>query len=182
MSMKKLFYLFMLCAITLISCEKDDEVIGGEGHSCEEWLSEFLKNFGPRAQPNPGSVVGVVIEEGITTSFETKNPAYISEIVAYYAQPDGRLDHNEQEVFYPFGKSCSAGNIPPSIGRIEAKSVIEVEGITIVRENENRYTVTIAPNSGWGRISLHIPTVEYNRKAFSSFDIWFKGQEFRAVK
>ena len=152
--MKKLFYLFMLCAITLISCEKEDEVTGGEGHSCEECLSEFLKGFGPTAQPNPGSVGGVVIEEGVTTSFETKNPAYISDIVACYAQPDGRLDNDKQKVFYPFGISCSAGNTPPSIGRIEAMPVIEMEGITIVRENENRYTVTVAPNSGWGRISF----------------------------
>lgn len=180
--MKKLFYLFMLCAITLISCEKDDEVIGGEGHSCEEWVNEWLKNFGPTAQPTPSSVLGVVVEEGITTSFETKNPAYISEIVAYYAQPDGKLDNDAQKIFYPFGVACSAGNTPPSIGRIEVMSVIEVDGITIVRENENRYTVTIAPNSGWGRIALHIPTIEYNKKAFSSFDIWFEGQRFMAGK
>ena len=182
MSMKKLFYLFMLCAITLISCEKDDEVIGGEGHSCEEWLSEFLKNFGPRAQPNPGSVVGVVIEEGITTSFETKNPAYISEIVAYYAQPDGRLDNDKQEVLYPFGISCSAGFTPPSIDRIEAMPIIEMEGITIVRENKNRYTVTVAPNSGWGYINIYLPTIEYNKKAFTTFEVIFDGQRFKAGK
>ena len=182
MSMKKLFYLFMLCAITLISCEKEDEVIGGEGHSCEEWWTEFLEGLGPMSNPTPRNAWNVVAEEGVTISFETENPAYISNIVACYAQPDGRLDNDKQEVFYPFGISCAAGFTPPSIDRIEAMPVIEMEGITIVRENENRYTVTIAPNSGWGRISLHIPTVEYNRKAFSSFDIWFKGQEFRAVK
>jgi hypothetical protein len=180
--MKKLFYIFMLCAITLISCEKDDEVIDVEGHSCDEWLSELLKNFGPTACPTPSGVLNVVEEEGIITSFETKNPAYISEIVAYYAQPDGKLDNDKREIFYPFGIGCSAGRIPPSIGRIEAMSVIEMEGITIVRVNENRYTVTIAPNSGWGKVTLYIPTVQYNKKAFTTFDIWFEGQRFVASK
>lgn len=180
--MKKLFYLFMLCAITLISCEKDDEVIGEKGHSCEEWANEWLKNFGPTAQPTPSSVLGVVVEEGITTSFETKNPAYISQIVAYSAQPDGSLDNDEQVIFYPFGVSYSAGFVPPSIDRIEAMSVIEMEGITIVRENENRYTVTIAPNSGWGHVNLFIPTIEYNKNAFTTFNIWFEGQQFKPGK
>jgi hypothetical protein len=180
--MKKLFYLFMLCAITLISCEKDDEVIGGEGHSCEEWWTEFLKGFGPTSNPTPRNAWNVVAEEGVTISFDTENPAYISRIAAYYAQPDGRLDSDEQEVLYPFGISCSVGFTPPSIDRIEAMPVIEMEGITIVRENENRYTVTVAPNSGWGYINIDLPTIEYNKKAFTTFEVIFEGQRFKAGK
>ena len=182
MRMKKLFYLLMLCAITLISCEKDDEVIGGEGHSCEDWFNEWMKSLGPVSNPTPSNAWNVVAEEGVTISFDTENPAYISRIAAYYAQPDGRLDSDEQEVLYPFGISCSVGFTPPSIDRIEAMPVIEMEGITIVRENENRYTVTVAPNSGWGYINIDLPTIEYNKKAFTSFEVIFEGQRFKAGK
>ena len=203
MSMKKLFYLFMLCAITLISCEKEElhcyisvfticadktcndlalTCLSQGSYGCEEWWNEFLEGFGPMSNPTPRNAWNVVADEGVTISFETENPAYISNIVAYYAQPDGRLDNDKQEVLYPFGISCSAGFTPPSIDRIEAMPVVEMEGITIVRENENCYTVTVAPNSGWGYINIYLPTIEYNKKAFTTFEVIFDGQRFKAGK